>query len=307
MVSATFVTFSFISWLIINLGYYFRDTNTVLGDYRFSSNLFISIQSILPHRLIIPFPKAFVTGLDFSKYHDQIGGGDDIGGSFGKVTIMGKSANGGSFWYYYLVSVLFKTPIASLVFISAGLVFIFRRFSYANFFRNSFFLLVPVCYYFIYMSFFYKTQIGIRQFIFIYPFLYILCGSLLIFSGGFWTKSIFVILNLFLVCSVLRYWGNYFPYINEFIPDKKMAYQFVGAANLEFGQANYFFKDYLLHHPEVRRPTAIPETGYFLINTNDYLDVWNRHQYDWLTHIKPYGQVAYSGLLIQVTPADLKR
>lgn len=300
------ITFLFISWLIINLGYYFRDTNTAIGDYHFTSHLFISIQTMLPPRLIIPFPKAFVTGLDFSKYYDQIGGGDYLGGSFGKVTILGKSANGGSFWYYYLVCFFFKTPIASLAFICTGLVFIFRRFSYDDFFRNSFFLLIPVCYYFIYMSFFYKTQIGIRQIIFIYPFLYILCGSLLTFSGGLWAKTMFVILNLFLICSVLRYWGNYFPYTNEFIPDKKMAYRFVGAANLEFGQANYFYQSYLISHPEVKIPTLVPEAGNFLINTNDYLDVWNRHRYDWLTHIKPYGHVAYSGLLVQVKPADLK-
>jgi hypothetical protein len=42
-----------------------------------------------------------------------------------------------------------------------------------------------------------------------------------------------------------------------------------------------------------------------LINTEDYLDIWNLHRYDWLSGIKPYAVVAYSGLLIRVGENDL--
>jgi hypothetical protein len=44
-----------------------------------------------------------------------------------------------------------------------------------------------------------------------------------------------------------------------------------------------------------------PAPGIFLVNLNDYMDVWNLHNYAWLGRIQPVGQVAYSGLLIRVT------
>jgi hypothetical protein len=49
-----------------------------------------------------------------------------------------------------------------------------------------------------------------------------------------------------------------------------------------------------------------PAPGIYLINLNDYMDVWNLHQYDWLSRIQPVGQVAYNGLLVRVTADDLK-
>jgi len=118
---------------------------------------------------------------------------------------------------------------------------------------------------------------------------------------------VIVVLSCYLIVSVLVYWKNYYPYTNEFVWDKKMAYAYVGAGNLEFLQANYSYQDYMQKHPQVHYAPKKPEAGTFLINTEDYLDIWNRHLYDWIRNIKPTSQVAYSGLLITVTPDDLKR
>ena len=85
-----------------------------------------------------------------------------------------------------------------------------------------------------------------------------------------------------------------------------MAYLYVGNGNLEFNQGNYFFEKFIASHPDVHMAPTNPKPGIFLINTNDYMDVWNLHKYAWLGHFKPFGEVAYNGLLIKVSADDLK-
>ncbi len=304
--AAYLMVFVFINWLIINLGFYYRDTNTLLRNYHFMSQAFLTLQHLLPGCLPIPLPKAFIEGLDMAKYFDQVGGGNYDLSSFGKVTILGHASTYGSFWYYYLASLFFKTPLPSMVFIAIGLILMIKRRSKIEFIKNEFFLLLPVLYYLVYMSLFYKTQCGIRHIIFIYPFLYILCSRVMELLNIKYGSTVIFSLSIVLVASVLRYWGNYYPYTNELVWDKKMAYQYVGASNLEFNQGAYFFQKYLKQHPEVQPVPERPAPGIFLINTNDYLDIWNLHRYDWISHIKPSGHVAYNGLLITVRQQDIQ-
>jgi 4-amino-4-deoxy-L-arabinose transferase-like glycosyltransferase len=298
-------SFLLINWLIINAGYYFYKTNLSLGDYHFMSSLFIGVQNLLPSWLPVPLPKPFIDGLDMTKYYDQLGGGFDGLSSFGKVTILGQSSTGGSFWYYYFVSIFYKTPVSYLILFFASIIILFRNSSGKEFINREFFLLMPVIYYLITLSFFYKTQCGIRHIIFLYPLMFIFSSRIITVLQNNFQKIAAGVLSIYLIVSVSFYWKNYYPYTNEFIIDKKMAYAYVGAGNLELLQANLFFADYLKTHPKVHRVTKQPQTGSFLINTEEYLDVWNRHEYDWIKHIKPSAQVAYSGLLITVTEKDL--
>ena len=180
-----------------------------------------------------------------------------------------------------------------------------NMFHHTSSIKNEFFLIIPVVYFLLYMSFLYKTQSGIRQLIFIFPFLYILCGSLISYSKGFYSRLGIGLLSVYMVIGVFRYWKNYYPYTNEFITDKKKAYQYVGSANLEFHQDKFFIDQYLKEHPEVKMISEKPEAGIFLITVNNYLDTWNLHKYDWIRNFKPTGQVAYSSLLITVTSEDL--
>jgi hypothetical protein len=299
--------FLFINWFIINCGYYFNGSNKLLGDYRFMSGLFKTVQNILPAWLPVPLPKPFIDGLDMTKYYDQVGGGYDGISSFGKVTILGRSSTGGSFWYYYFVSLFFKTPVTALLLFVWSILLLFKKTMFKNFVARELFLLFPVVYFLITMSFFYNTQTGIRHIIFLYPFIYILSSSVIPSLKDRLSKLVVVGACLFLLISVGRYWRNYYPYTNEFIEDKKMAWYYVGAANLEFLQGGYFFREYLLQHPEVKMAPTQPAPGIYLINTADYLDVWNKKQYTWLAHLKPFGVVAYNGLLIKVTEKDLKK
>lgn len=297
--------FSMINLVIINVGYYFSQSFTTLEDYTFMSHLFQAVQERLPGWLPLPFPKPFVDGLDMAKYYDQLGGGIDKVSSFGKPTILGEARTGGGFWYYYFVSLFYKTPISYFIFFLWGAALLVQKTTVRWFASNEFFLLAPVVYFIVLMSFFYQTQCGIRHMIFIYPFIFVFAAGVVPYLKTIFSKLFFAALCLFLVISVFRYWNNYYPYTNEFIPDKKMAYAKVGAGNLEINQGYYFAKQYMEKHPDVEFVPEQPKAGRFLINTAQYLDVWNRHKFDWIRSFKPIGHVAYSYLLIQVDSADI--
>ena len=295
------LVFIAINLLIINVGYYFSGSFTRLENYHFMSNLFQSLQQVFPSSLPLPFPKPFVDGLDMAKYYDQVGGGVQGLSSFGSPTILGEARTGGSFWYYYFVALFFKTPLTYIIFFFASAWLLFRHSSFRRFIAKEFFLLAPVLYYLVLMSFFYKTQCGLRHIIFIYPFIFIFSGSLLRYLRNRYSQGIALLLSIFLVISVLRYWGNYYPYTNELVGDKKTAYLKVGAANLEFHQGYYFAQSYMRKHKDVEWAPRNPKNGKFIINTQDYLDVWNSHEYDWIKKYKPVGHVAYNYLLVEVT------
>jgi hypothetical protein len=294
-----------VQWIILNSAFYFYRTNLEIGQYQFKSRFFESIQKIIPSALPVPFPKPFVEGLDQAKYYDQIGGGDTSRSSFGKTTILGHSSTGGGFWYYYLVALGFKTPISYFVFLGWSLYYLFKNSKLREFMQKEFFLLAPVIYYLVLMSFFYNTQNGLRHIIFIYPFLFILSGNLIRNTQSIYPRCLVTALLVYLFLSDFKYRNNYYSYTNELITDKTTAYRFVGSNNLYFGQAKFFLEEYLKQHPGIRPVPKTPQAGTFVISVPDYLDIWNLHQYDWLTRFKPVGQVAYAYLLVRVEDRDL--
>jgi hypothetical protein len=298
--SRLFLVFIAINLLIINAGYYFHQSFMNLGSYSFMSSLFQGLQQALPGWLPLPFPRPFVDGLDMAKYYDQLGGGYDKISSFGKVTIAGKSATGQGFWYYYFVSIFYKTPIPYFIFFVLAAALLKKIRTARQFFNNEFFLLIPVIYFLVLLSFFYKTQCGIRHIIFIYPFIFIMCGNVINFLNNRVKQFAFAIVCLWLLATVVRYAGNYFPYTNEFIWDKKMAFTKVGSSNLDFLHGYFFAKKYIEKNPDVKWAPEKPETGKFIISVPNYLDNWNRHKYNWTSKYPPVDHVAYTFLIIEV-------
>ena len=295
-----------ISWVIINAGFIFWHMNMRLGDHHFMSNLFQKLQQVLPGWFPVPLSESFVTGLDQAKYYDQLGGGL-AQSSFANVTILGQSSTGGSFWYYYFVSIFFKTPITYIILIAWAKYILYIKLRFKDFIRNEFFLLAPIVYFLLIMSFMYKTQCGIRHIIFIYPLLFIFCGIVFKYARGKTEQMIFIALGLWLLMSVGPYFNNYYAYTNEFIGHKKNAYKYVGAGNLNFTQAEYLADDYLEKHPDIKRAPETPQTGKFVLVIDSYLDIWNTGKYQWLRKLKPIGEVHYSYLLFVVGEKDIEK
>lgn len=298
-VALKIITTAFISWLIINAGFTFYKTVTPLGGFHFMSNLFQSLQQALPTGFPVPVSASFVEGLDQAKFYDQLGGGFEAS-SFGNVNILGHSTPGSSFWYYYFITLLFKTPLSCILIIMWALFLYLRNCSVKQFVKQEFFLWAPVLYFLLYMSFLYKTQCGVRHIIFVYPLLYIFCGSIFqhIKSKLQWTVLVLLIAGM--LPGLFKYRNNYYPYTNELITDKTNAYNIVGAGNLNFGQAWFFLNDFLRKNPDISYAPGKPAKGKFVIVVDDFVDIWNTGKYKWLQHYAPAGQVAYSYLLFDI-------
>jgi Dolichyl-phosphate-mannose-protein mannosyltransferase len=297
--------FAGIQLLVINAGFYFQGFGTPLAAYHFMSHLFQGLQqhTSFVARLPFPLPFGFVDGLDKAKHLDDLGGG--IYGVCGNanVYILGQSRPGGTFWYYYFVVCFFKTPIAIMVLIVWSLFLLFSKQRLRTIAHKEAFLLFPVAYFFFQMDLFYKSQTSIRQIIFIFPLLYVCCGILIQHITLPWTKGLLASLCVLYLVSVLSYFGDYVPYTNEFIPDKKMAYRIVGGANLDFGQGKYQLADYLHMHPEVFPVGPQPRPGKQYIAIEEFTDVWNRHRADWIKPFSPVGHIAHCYLIFDI-PAD---
>ncbi len=294
-----------VSLLLINAGFIFWHVGKPLGEYHFMSNLFQRVQQVLPAGLPMPFSESFITGLDQAKYYDQLGGGF-VQSSFANVTILDKSSTGGSFWYYYFVSLFFKTPISYLLIFACAGWLLFRKQRLQQFMQREFFLLAPVLYYLVVFSFLYKTQCGIRHIVFLYPLLFVCSGIVYQYAASRISRWLLVVAGIWLLASVGSYFNNYYAYTNEFITDKKEAYRFVGASNLNFNQSDYFLRDYLRTHPDVQSAPAYPKTGRFVLSVDQYLDIWNTGKYQWLRKKKPIGHIAHSYLLFVITDSDLQ-
>jgi hypothetical protein len=227
-----------------------------------------------------------------AKYYDQVGGGISGVSSFGKVTIMGKEATGSSFWYYYLVTLLYKTPIATQLFLITAVV-LKRKWSW-----NEMVLLIPVFYFLIVFSLFYKTQAGIRHIIFLYPLVFIFTSSMLQAGMKGWQRKLLWANAVYLMISVGMYFRNYYPYTNELITNKKYAWKYVGAANLEINQGYLKAERYMREHPELSFVPKEKRAGKFLVSTEQYLDTWNTGSYKWLHEGEIVGQVGYNWLIV---------
>jgi 4-amino-4-deoxy-L-arabinose transferase-like glycosyltransferase len=289
-----------VSWLVINAGFLFYKIFIPLGDYNFSSSLFLNVQQLLPSWLPVPFSKAFVTGLDMAKYYDQLGGGltGNPESSFANVTILNQSSTGGSFWYYYVVSIFYKTPIAYFILFGWAVYFFIVKKLGKGFFANEWFLLLPVLYYLLLMSLLYKTQCGIRHIIFIYPLLFIFCSSVMQYVNYKKTKIVLCGVLVYLLLSVLWFYKNYYAYTNEFCINKTLAYNKVGASNINFNQGDKYLQDYLLQHPQVQYAPVTPATGTFVIMLDEYMDIWNTKRFAWLQQYQPVGTVANGCYLV---------
>jgi hypothetical protein len=123
------------------------------------------------------------------------------------------------------------------------------------------------------------------------------------------SKSAVLILTLYLVVSVLSYYPQYLAYFNEFVWDRKTAYQYLSDSNLNWGQGKYYLQDYLSEHPDaVYEPEKI-QSGLIIASPDDLVGVTDDPQkFAWLReNFKPVGTVAYVYLVYDVSPQELEQ
>ena len=103
-----------LSLLVLDAGYLFQGVGGALGAYRFESRALRAVAAALPGALPVPFPAPYLQGLDALQLIND-------GGEFPEYLFGRWSRDGSPF--YYLVSLLFKTPLPLLLaFVAAPFV-----------------------------------------------------------------------------------------------------------------------------------------------------------------------------------------
>ncbi len=282
--------------LIINVGFLFSGSGTALAEYRFYSETFRNMQTWPFFKQIpLPLPVPFVEGFDQVKYMLSLGSGHEAVSP--RSYLLGEYFTG-SRWYYYTVVLLFKTPLATLVlYVAAIIYFIKQRFS--GWWTSGYLLLLSF-FFLVFFSLFNTSQHSVRHLLMIYPPVYILLGEVMkwkvVARNRLWAIPV-----LWITISYYYYFPNLISYTNELIPDKKNAYRIIAGSNIDFGQCNYYYINYLASHGDVKPAGEYPATGRYIISVREFLDLKETGRFKWLRKYTPYGHVNHCFLLFNIT------
>lgn len=292
--------------LIINAGFLFYRSFVPLRDYEFSSNSLRALQRLpLVKDFPVPLPYPYLQGIDLCRYHEQ------TGLNFGRLYLLGELRdhdNGAPhpFPAYFLIAYLVKEPIALQILLAIAILHLLRRRRDPGILDRELFLIVPALFFFVYLSLFFKAQIGIRYLLPAYPFLLILSAA----PFARWTqmtrrrKALSFALVGYLAVSVLSWFPHYIPYFNELVWDRKQAYRILADSNVNWGQDRDSVAAYLAAHPKVALEPESPRTGWILVDVNSLLGILKSQspeRYRWLRdHHRPSGHLNYSYLLFHV-------
>lgn len=293
------------SLILVNVGFLFNRTFTRFGDYNLNSELLKSLQSKLPvvDKFIVPVPYPYLQGLDMMIDTEQ-------SGKFaGNVYLLGKISTLNGFAGYYFIASLLKVPIGTqIIYIAAFTVYFFRK-RYKNSFReNELFIFVPICFFAIYLNFFFNTQVGIRYYLPVFPFLYIFSGVLFEkwdqFSKN--SKLMTCLVFLYIAGSVFSYYPYCLSYMNEFVWDRRSGYKYLSDSNLDWEQARNELKQYLAEHPGALINPGGARAGYFVVRISDLTGVTkDPDKYAWLRdNFEPVETIAYSYLVYRISEEE---
>ena len=176
-------------------------------------------------------------------------------------------------WYYYLLAMLVKIPIAVwiLSLLGAAAALTKRYFSKIDWV----FLLVPPLAFLFIASFINKVNIGVRHVLPVYPYLLVFAAAgfhfLWITKKTFISRSAAVLLSLWVVISSALAFPNYLTYFNEFAAAFGGSYNILNDSNISWGQDLKRLKVYV-------DKSGIPEVKTILMfNFPDELDYYKIH------------------------------
>jgi hypothetical protein len=228
------------------------------------------------------------------------------GDTFGNIYLLGHLGHAGDprfrgFASYYAVAVFFKEPIALQILAVLGLVWIVRRRTAADILQGEGVLLCAGVALVLWLSFFDRAQIGIRH---ILPALAVI---IVIASAAFsdfataprWRRIGLGSLVLWLCVSMASYYPQLIPYMNEWIPDRTLAYRILGDSNLQYGQNASLVSAFLGSNPDVAYNPAAPVCGRVLVSVDDLVGILPRDRPPpaWLLARRPVADVGYADLL----------
>ena len=304
--SIVIIFFAAVSIVTINLGFGFDGMGTLLSRYTLKDPFFKKLQTIpIVGNLPPPLPVPYVQGLDLVKFEERMG--EAWGNIYmaGQLRVNHHDGTLHGFPGYYFYAAFFKVPIAKQIIFLVALVGYFSRRSQPavrGLRREEIFLLVPILAYWIYFNFFFNAQIGIRHVLPVFALATIFCGRFLAAPESKLRRYTAVILVIWAAASAFSYYPHFISYFNEFVPDRKLAYQHLADSNLDWRGNEWYLTEYIRRHPGVIVDPRKPQAGRIVVPVNALVGV-NRspEEYRWLReHFTPVDHVAYSYLVYDV-------
>jgi hypothetical protein len=188
-------------------------------------------------------PQAWLNGLLYT-YHTSL---------IRPAYLLGEISQTG-WWYYFLLAMLFKTPLATLAAtVAAGCVFAARRGpSSFNGAWATICLVVPAAIYFL-AALRTNLNLGVRHVLPLYPFIFI--ASAIIFARAWQasrrlTSVVAAILLLLLALESLTTWPNYIAFFNYPAGGSRGGIRLLGDSNLDWGQDLPLLGKWQKEHPD---------------------------------------------------------
>jgi hypothetical protein len=237
-------------------------------------------------------------------------------------------------WYYFLIAVAIKTPIATLMLLGLS-VGVTVRLSLRSRSgdrpgegQREYVLYIAACT-FVGSMLFSTLNIGYRHILPMLPFLFVLASKSIGWATGRWRQVVLGALCLWLTAGTLHVFPHYLAYFNELIGGPGNGYKYLVDSNLDWGQDLKGLKAYMDRHGIERvylayfgnahnidyyriqampMPTVQPvdlesrEPEVYAISAT-YLqigDLSNLQAYSWLHAYEPFAKIGYSIFLYRL-------
>ncbi|MCB0353610.1 MAG: glycosyltransferase family 39 protein [Bdellovibrionales bacterium] len=283
-----------VSVLVICSFYGWVGVGTRLADFHFFNPSFSRFQSLLSW-LPVPLPYDFVSGFDHLSMAAQRDQWNNI--------VLGRWYGQGV-WFYHLVSLALKTPLALLLasFLGVALFFVGTKQGAERKVEGIFLLLVALGL-FVHFSLFVKVQVGYRYVLMTLP-LFAVVAAVGLAKGNRGSFSYFLLLGSLIFFSAVElapYQTNRLSFTNSLLQPKKDAYLYLADSNIDWGQNRErratAFQETGLSHVPLNPHHLMPGFNIFPIN---YLEgvFWNFDQHKWVReHLKPLTHFFHTELL----------
>src|SRR3989344_789498 len=226
---------------------------------------------------------------------------------------------------YYPLMFLVKTPIPFLILLG---IFILRLFFMKKRISHPYLIFGFVLTYFVLMGVVFGPNLGLRHMLPIYPFLFVLGGSVINikFKSGKQNdmfKAIIIILLIWYIIEALLIIPHNISYFNQFIgPDK--AWLYFADSDIDIGQELKEFRHYIeennISHPYVPIATfnmtydlylnnysfagCEPKNGTYGMQVTQLTLFGNRECYSWMLEREPNERIGYSFFIYNVRDAE---
>jgi len=212
--------------LVVNLGMGFQGSGARLDGFRFGSDLAQGLQAALPGWLPVPLPGDYVRGYDAVMR-------DTEHGEFPSYLRGTWSREG--WWYYEAVALLVKTPEPFVLMLLASPFFLARqRLEH----RELVSLLAPLAAVALAMTLLNRLNIGLRYLLPVFPFLYLLLGSLFAKPGRV-SAAIAALVLAYYAGTALVVHPAHLAYFNPLSGGPARGHRWLLDSNLDWGQDLY--------------------------------------------------------------------